>query len=142
MSLRERAGGGGGGEGEGGREGLNVQNSDTVYHYPFWSEVSHPEFGLAFPHPSCSQARQLLQDYEEAIVDFQEVQKIEPTNKAAKAQIIASRNKLKSQREREKKRFANMFDKFAAEDTRFVFHPAVAWPPRGTGVQGLCFTQL
>ena len=69
------------------------------------------------------------------------MQKIEPTNKAAKAQIIASRNKLKSQREREKKRFANMFDKFAAEDTRFVFHPAVAWPPRGTGVQGLCFTQ-
>lgn len=54
------------------------------------------------------------------------MQKIEPTNKAAKAQIIASRNKLKSQREREKKRFANMFDKFAAEDTRFVLHPVLA----------------
>ena len=67
------------------------------------------------------------------------MQKIEPTNKAAKAQIIASRNKLKSQREREKKRFANMFDKFAAEDTRFafrlVFHQLYSlapWPPRGT----------
>ena len=137
-------GGEGGGRGGGGREGggLNVQNRDTVYHYPFWSEVSHPEFDSALPPSSSSQARQLLQDYEEAIADFQEVQKIEPTNKAAKAQIIASRNKLKSQREREKKRFANMFDKFAAEDTRFVFHPAVAWPPRGAGIQGSCFTQL
>lgn len=57
------------------------------------------------------------------------MQKIEPTNKAAKAQIIASRNKLKSQREREKKRFANMFDKFAAEDTRFVLHPVLALYP-------------
>ena len=61
------------------------------------------------------------------------MQKIEPTNKAAKAQIIASRNKLKSRRDREKKRFANMFDKFAAEDTRFVLHPVVA--PMGTEVQ-------
>lgn len=67
------------------------------------------------------------------------MQKIEPTNKAAKAQIIASRNKLKSQRDREKKRFANMFDKFAAEDTRFVLITSsgspVSWPPMGTEVQ-------
>lgn len=67
-----------------------------------------------------TQARQLLQDYQEAIADFQEVQKIEPNNKAAKTQIVMSRNQLKRRRDQEKRRFANMFDKFAAEDERWV----------------------
>ena len=41
---------------------------------------------------------------------------IEPTNKAAHTQVAQTRNKIKLQREKEKKRYANMFDKLASSD--------------------------
>ena len=63
------------------------------------------------------QARQLLQDYEEAIGDFQEVLKLEPQNKAAQRQLAMSRKKLKEEREKEKKRYANMFSRLSSDDT-------------------------
>ena len=63
------------------------------------------------------QARQLLQDYEEAIGDFQEVLKLEPQNKAAQKQLAMSRKKLKEEREKEKKRYANMFSKWSSDET-------------------------
>ncbi len=55
-----------------------------------------------------------LQNLEEAVESFQKVTTIEPTNKAAKNQLILTRNKIKNIREREKKRYANMFEKLAA----------------------------
>lgn len=58
------------------------------------------------------QARQLLQDYEEAIGDFQGVLKLEPQNKAAQKQLALSKKKLKEEREKEKKRYANMFSRW------------------------------
>ena len=61
------------------------------------------------------QARQLLQDYEEAIGDFQEVLKLEPQNKAAQRQLAVSRKKLKEEREKEKKRYANMFSSWGSD---------------------------
>ena len=62
------------------------------------------------------QARQLLQDYEEAIGDFQEVLKLEPQNKAAQKQLAVSKKKLKEEREKEKKIYANMFSSFGRDD--------------------------
>ena len=62
------------------------------------------------------QARQILQDYEEAIVDFQEVLKLEPANKAAQKQLAMSRRRLKEEREKEKKRYANMFSRLGHDD--------------------------
>ena len=56
------------------------------------------------------QARQLLQDYEEAIGDFQGVLKLEPLNKAAQKQLALSKKRLKDEREKERKRYANMFN--------------------------------
>lgn len=62
------------------------------------------------------QARQLLQDYEEAIGDFQEVLKLEPQNKAAQKQLAVSKKRLKEEREKEKKRYANMFSNWSRAD--------------------------
>ena len=62
------------------------------------------------------QARQMLQDYEEAIGDFQEVLKLEPLNKAAQRQLALSRKKLKEEREKERRRYANMFSKWGQEE--------------------------
>ena len=62
------------------------------------------------------QARQLLQDYEEAIGDFQEVLKLEPQNKAAQKQLALSRKRLKEEREKERKRYRNMFSNFGRDD--------------------------
>lgn len=51
-----------------------------------------------------------------AIEDFREVLKIQPKNTAASKQIIICNNLIKKQLAKEKKLYANMFDKFAQED--------------------------
>ena len=62
------------------------------------------------------QARQLLQDYEEAIGDFQGVLRLEPLNKAAQKQLAVSKKRLKEEREKERKRCANMFSRLGRDD--------------------------
>lgn len=62
------------------------------------------------------QAYLALASPEIAIKDFQEVLKIEPKNTAALKQIGVCNNLIKKQLAKEKKLYANMFDKFAQED--------------------------
>ncbi|XP_017793268.1 PREDICTED: FK506-binding protein 59-like isoform X2 [Habropoda laboriosa] len=62
------------------------------------------------------QAYLALASPEIALKDFQEVLKIDPTNTAAAKQISACNNLIKKQLTKEKKLYANMFDKFAQED--------------------------
>ncbi|CAD1480957.1 unnamed protein product, partial [Heterotrigona itama] len=62
------------------------------------------------------QAYFALASPEIAIKDFQEVLKIEPKNTAAVKQIRICNNFIKKQLAKEKKLYANMFDKFAQED--------------------------
>lgn len=57
-----------------------------------------------------------LGEPEKAQGDFQAVLKIDPNNKAASNHIVICGQKLKEQKIREKKIYANMFDKFAARD--------------------------
>lgn len=64
------------------------------------------------------QAYHQLGEGELAVKDFQEVLRIEPTNKAAQAQLITCQKQIKEQLTREKKIYANMFDKFAKMDTQ------------------------
>lgn len=51
-----------------------------------------------------------------AVKDFQDVIKVEPKNTAASKQILICNNLIKKQLAKEKKLYANMFDKFAQED--------------------------
>ena len=61
------------------------------------------------------QAHLILQNYDDAIEAFQKVLSVEPGNKAAQNQVVQTRNKIKLSREKEKQRYANMFDKLAGK---------------------------
>ena len=62
------------------------------------------------------QAHVSLQDYDEAITDFQEVLKLEPQNKAAQRELAQTKNKKKAFNDREKRRFAKMFAALSEDD--------------------------
>lgn len=62
------------------------------------------------------QANFSLGETDKALADFEKCHEIEPENKAALNQITICKQKLKEYRDQEKKRYANMFAKFAAVD--------------------------
>ena len=74
----------------------------------------------------------MLQDYDEAIADFQQVLKLEPNNKAAQRELAQTRNKKKAFTEREKRRFAKMFAALSQEDD--TDKPATKTDDKKTGV--------
>lgn len=57
-----------------------------------------------------------INEFEEALKDFQKVIELEPTNKAAQNQIQICKHKIKESIDREKKIYANMFSKLSAND--------------------------
>ncbi|PSN54651.1 Peptidyl-prolyl cis-trans isomerase FKBP4 [Blattella germanica] len=62
------------------------------------------------------QANLGLGEPERAKVDFEAILKLEPSNTAAANQILVCNQKIKEQKGREKKIYANMFEKFAQRD--------------------------
>lgn len=62
------------------------------------------------------QAYLKLASPEDALIDFQQVLKVQPKNTAASKQISVCNYLIKKQLAKEKKLYANMFDKFAQED--------------------------
>uniref|UniRef100_A0A4W3IMV5 peptidylprolyl isomerase n=1 Tax=Callorhinchus milii TaxID=7868 RepID=A0A4W3IMV5_CALMI len=69
------------------------------------------------------EARLAINEYQLAKSDFQKLLELYPNNKAAKVQIGICQKKMKEQLDREKKIYANMFDKFADIDAKV--RPAV-----------------
>jgi len=59
-----------------------------------------------------------LNDFELAKADFEKTFQLDPDNKAAKNKIVHCQQRIKAQKEKEKRTFANMFDKFAMADKR------------------------
>ena len=64
------------------------------------------------------QAKLNLQEYEEAVSDFKLVLEVAPDNKAAKNQITLVSQKMQAVRDKEKKMYAGMFQKFAEIDAK------------------------
>ncbi|XP_067655374.1 peptidyl-prolyl cis-trans isomerase FKBP4-like [Haliotis asinina] len=64
------------------------------------------------------QARFQTSEYEVARVDYEEVLKVEPDNKAARNQIVLCNQKIKQFKEKQKKIYAGMFTKFAERDAK------------------------
>jgi len=59
-----------------------------------------------------------LNDWEAALKDFQNTVALDAANKAAKNKVTLCEAKITAHKQREKKTFANMFDKFAAIDSK------------------------
>lgn len=59
-----------------------------------------------------------LKEAQLAAKDFADCLKVDPNNSAAKAQLNACNKILKEQLQKEKKIYANMFDRFAKMDTQ------------------------
>lgn len=64
------------------------------------------------------EAHLALNDCESAKMDFEQSLELEPDNKAAKNKVVICQSRIKAQKEKEKKTFANMFDKFAEIDKK------------------------
>uniref|UniRef100_A0A8D0HP53 peptidylprolyl isomerase n=1 Tax=Sphenodon punctatus TaxID=8508 RepID=A0A8D0HP53_SPHPU len=59
-----------------------------------------------------------VNDFELARTDFQKVLRLYPSNKAAKAQLVICQQKMREQHEREKKLYANMFQRLAEKEAK------------------------
>lgn len=64
------------------------------------------------------EAKLALNDCEAAKDDFEKTIQLDPENRAAKNKILICQQRMKLQKSKEKKTFANMFDKFAAIDQK------------------------
>uniref|UniRef100_A0A4W4F1I4 peptidylprolyl isomerase n=1 Tax=Electrophorus electricus TaxID=8005 RepID=A0A4W4F1I4_ELEEL len=64
------------------------------------------------------EARLLQNEFSLALVDFQQVLQVNPSNRAARCQIAACQRKMREHHERDKKIYANMFQRFAEHDAK------------------------
>ncbi|XP_038605336.1 peptidyl-prolyl cis-trans isomerase FKBP5 [Tachyglossus aculeatus] len=76
-------------------------------------------------------ARLLMNEFDLAIEDFEQVLKVNPQNRAARLQISVCQRKAKEHNERDRKVYANMFKKFAERDAKVE----EASNPRGSACQ-------
>ncbi|XP_070758431.1 peptidyl-prolyl cis-trans isomerase FKBP5 [Enoplosus armatus] len=63
-------------------------------------------------------ARLLRNEFSLAMADFQQVLQVNPSNRAARAQISICQSKIKEHHEQDKRTYANMFQKFAERDAK------------------------
>ncbi|KAM8717661.1 hypothetical protein ACLKA7_004370 [Drosophila subpalustris] len=77
------------------------------------------------------QCNLVVNELEEALVDFQKVIQLDSGNKAAANHIVICKQKIKQNKDKEKKLYANMFTKLAANDKETD-------PPRETDVLDQC----
>ncbi|CAG5980477.1 peptidyl-prolyl cis-trans isomerase FKBP5 [Menidia menidia] len=64
------------------------------------------------------EARLLRNEFSLAMADFQRVLQVNPSNRAARAQISHCQSRIKEHHEQDKKIYANMFQKFAEQDAK------------------------
>lgn len=64
------------------------------------------------------EARLLRNEFSLALEDFQQVLQVNPSNRAARCQIAVCRRKIREHHERDKKIYANMFQRFAEHDAK------------------------
>ncbi|XP_029952359.1 peptidyl-prolyl cis-trans isomerase FKBP4 isoform X1 [Salarias fasciatus] len=59
-----------------------------------------------------------MKEFDRAKDDFQRVVQLYPSNKAAKNQVVLCQKRIKEQHEKDKRIYANMFQKFAERDSK------------------------
>ena len=83
-----------------------------------------------------------MNDFELARADFQKVLQLYPNNKAAKTQLAVCQQRIRRQLAREKKLYANMFERLAEEENKVRIGVGNSWnsiPPLNLATVGsLC----
>uniref|UniRef100_A0A8C1YNN2 peptidylprolyl isomerase n=1 Tax=Cyprinus carpio TaxID=7962 RepID=A0A8C1YNN2_CYPCA len=74
------------------------------------------------------EARLLRNEFSMALVDFKQVLQVNSFNHAARSQIAVCRRKIREHNERDKKIYANMFQRFAEHDAKV--YQLTHWPDR------------
>ena len=69
------------------------------------------------------EAHLAVNDFDLARADFQKLLQLYPSNKAAKAQLAVCQQRIRKQLEREKKLYANMFERLAGEESKVRVGP-------------------
>ncbi|KAK3575362.1 hypothetical protein QTP86_025488, partial [Hemibagrus guttatus] len=64
------------------------------------------------------EARLLRNEFSLALVDFRQVLQVNPSNRAARCRITVCQRKIREHHERDKKIYANMFQRFAEHDAK------------------------
>lgn len=64
------------------------------------------------------EARLHRNEFSLAMADFQKVLQVNPSNQAARGQISICQSRIKEHHEQDKKKYANMFQKFAERDAK------------------------
>lgn len=82
------------------------------------------------------EAHLAVNDFELARADFQKVIQLYPSNKAAKVQLVTCQQKIREQHEKEKKMYANMFQRLADKDLKVS-----NTTPKITGGGVMCWTR-
>lgn len=80
-----------------------------------------------------------MNDFELARADFQKVLQLYPNNKAAKTQLAVCQQRIRRQLAREKKLYANMFERLAEEENKVrigVGNSGNSIPPRNLATVG------
>lgn len=72
------------------------------------------------------EAQLLMNEFELAKGDFEKVLEVNPQNKAARLQISMCQKKAKEHNERDRRVYANMFNKFAEQDAKEAASKAVS----------------
>lgn len=68
-----------------------------------------------------------MNDFDLARADFQKVLQLYPNNKAAKAQLAVCQQRIRKQLAREKKLYANMFERLAEEESKVRLEVGNSW---------------
>lgn len=69
------------------------------------------------------EARLLRNEFSMALMDFKQVLQVNSFNRAARSQIIVCQRKIREHHERDKKIYANMFQRFAEHDAKVLHWP-------------------
>uniref|UniRef100_A0A8B9L8B6 peptidylprolyl isomerase n=1 Tax=Astyanax mexicanus TaxID=7994 RepID=A0A8B9L8B6_ASTMX len=64
------------------------------------------------------EARLLRNEFSLALVDFRQVLQVNPSNRAARSQIVICQRKIREHHEQDKRIYANMFQRFAEHDAK------------------------
>ncbi len=73
---------------------------------------------VASPHSFSPQGNVAMQNYEDAVTDLKVVLAADPKNGAARNLLATANQKIKQQRDKEKKIYGGMFTKFAEIDAK------------------------